>query len=153
MAKNANGKTRAAAAAKAAKKTAKKKAAFSGPKRDENLRVGMKKKNTLPHVFVTDGTTDNVFLVYGDSVGFHQISRKKVILQASNHTWEQPARIQNKGNDRLEITATCRVTTSARKKKLTSDGDDDLTVTIYLDPDTTNEESTEVYFPDVPYDA
>src|SRR5262245_10913012 len=69
-------------------RAAKKKGVALASTKHEEIRIGLQKKSRPPRVFVTGAS--NTFNVYGDSIGFHAVSRKKVTLHASSHTWVNP---------------------------------------------------------------
>jgi hypothetical protein len=146
--RSAAGKKSAAPVKKGTPAVAKKGAAGLVPTRHRRLRIGMSSKNSVP-VFRTG--QDNTFMVFGHMIGTGSPNNKTVYLDATDHTWvNPPTRVRNSGRDALEITATCNVRIPARKDY---DTDDDLTVTIILDENTPNQDTTDCYFDEVDYDA
>src|SRR5262245_35872413 len=114
-----------------------------GSNKNKRSRIGFPKNLTIKT------NNSNTFTVYGDSIGDLNSATsvppvvKHVFVTGKHHDWG-PATFVDAGNHALKITANC--------PKRHSNPDDDLTVTIVLDPNTPNEDITTITFPDVDYD-
>ena len=91
---------------------------------------------------------NNTFVVYGESIGSDNPyggGKKDVKVESVHHKWDYPpTSVVDLGPHELQITAFCH--------PRHSNSDDDLTVTITLDPATSSADMTLATFPDVEYD-